>query len=306
MTTIQTSLLEISYRDDGPRDAPAVLLLHGWPDDSSTWDAIIPRLTEAGLRTITPTNRGFGETRFLSSNTPRTGNAAMLVLDTIEMLDSLGVAKFSAAGHDWGANMTGMLAAGWPERVERIAMLSSPPALGGLPPPNFRHARLQWYHWFQATKRGAQAVREDRRGFARIMWETWSPDGWFDDSTFDRVASSFDNPDWVDVTLHSYRSRWGEADPDPASTWLDDKVKATRTLAVPAIYIQGELDGVNPPETSETVGEKFTGPFERIVLPGVGHFPTREAPGTVAAQLLRHFGALINSPHLQEGQFDGR
>lgn len=71
--------------------------------------------------------------------------------DAVEILDGLGVANFSVAGHDWGANMAGMLAAGWPDRVDRIAMLSSPPALGGLPPPNLRHARLQWYHWFQAA-----------------------------------------------------------------------------------------------------------------------------------------------------------
>ena len=122
------------------------------------------------------------------------------------------------------------------------------------------------------------------------MWQTWSPEGWFDDVAFDRVAASFDNPDWVDVTLHSYRSRWDEAEPDPASKWLDDKVKATKTLALPTIYFQGELDGVNPPETSEKVAEKFTGPFERIVLPGVGHFPTREAPAEVAARLAKHFG----------------
>jgi pimeloyl-ACP methyl ester carboxylesterase len=213
----------------------------------------------------------------------------MLVLDTIEMLDALGVTSFSVAGHDWGANMTRMLAVGWPDRVARIAMLSSPPALGGLPPPDLLHARLQWYHWFQATKRGAQMVRDDHRGFARIMWETWSPEGWFEGATFDRVAASFDKPDWVDVTLRSYRSRWGEAEPDPASKWLDDKVKATKTLALPAIYFQGELDGVNPPWTSEKVAEKFTGPFERIILPGVGHFPTREAPGKVAPPLVKHF-----------------
>jgi pimeloyl-ACP methyl ester carboxylesterase len=289
MAKIQTSLLEIAYRDDGPRDGQVVLLLHGWPDDSSTWDGVIPVLNAAGLRTITPTTRGFGETRFLSSDTPRTGNTAMLVLDVIEMLNVLGVAKFSIAGHDWGSNMAETLAVGWPDRVDRIAMLSTPPRLGGVPNSPFWHARLQWYHWLQATKRGAQAVRDDHKGFARIMWETWSPEGWFEDATFDGVAASFDNPDWVDVTLHSYRARWDEADPDPASKWLDDKVKATKTLALPTIYVQGELDGVNPPKTSEKVATKFSGSFERIVLPGVGHFPTREAPAEVGARLVKHF-----------------
>ncbi|GAC1539849.1 MAG: alpha/beta hydrolase [Candidatus Velthaea sp.] len=291
MPTIQTGLLEISYTDGGPRDGHVVLLLHGWPDDASTWDAVAPLLHEAGLRTIVPTLRGFGETRFRSPDTPRTGNTAMLALDAIELLNALGIEKFSIAGHDWGANIAEMLAVGWPERVVRIAMLSTPPRLGGAPTSPFWHARLQWYHWFQATKRGARAVRDDRKGFARIMWETWSPEGWFDDATFDRVAAAFDNPDWVDVTLHFYRSRWDEAEPDPESKWLDDKLKATKTLSLPTMYLQGELDGVNPPQTSQKVGEKFTGTFERIVLPGVGHFPTREEPTQVAARLVNYFQA---------------
>jgi pimeloyl-ACP methyl ester carboxylesterase len=184
-------------------------------------------------------------------------------------------------------------------------LLSSPPALGGLPPPDLRHARLQWYHWFQATKRGAQTVRDDPKAFARIMWETWSPEGWFDDSTFDRVATSFDNPDWVDVTLHSYRSRWDETEPDPASKWLDDKVKATKALALPTIHFQGELNGVNPSPTSEKVAEKFTGTFKRIVLPGVGHFATREAPTEIAARLVKHFQGLLLSPCRAVLRFSG-
>jgi pimeloyl-ACP methyl ester carboxylesterase len=294
MPHVETSLLEIAYRDDGSTDAPVVLLLHGWPDDASTWDVVIPVLNAAGLRTLAPTLRGFGGTRFLSPDTPRTGNTAMLVLDVIELLDALSVRTFAVAGHDWGAAMAEMLAIGWPERVQRMAILSTPPRMGGLT-TTFRHARLQWYQWFQATQRGEQAVREDPKGFARIMWETWSPSGWFDEATFERVAASFENPAWVEVTLHSYRSRWGEAQPDPASQWLDDKVKATRTLALPTIYVQGEVDGVNPPATSETVAEKFTGPFERIVLPGVGHFPLREAPTALAALLAEHFSFATRS-----------
>jgi pimeloyl-ACP methyl ester carboxylesterase len=289
MPTLQTRLLDIHYREDGPANAPVVLLLHGWPDDPSTWDEITPILSAAGLRTITPTLRGFGATKFLSPDAPRSGNSAILAIDAIEMMDVLKIERFSIAGHDWGSSIAETLAVGWPNRVDRIALLSSPTRLGGLSTPPFWHARLQWYHWFQMTDRGARAVREDPKGFARIMWETWSPRGWFDDFTFERVSASFDNPDWVDVTLHSYRSRWGEAEPDSLSTWLDIKVKATKALGVPTIYFQGELDGVNPPAVSENISDKFVGPFKRIVLPGVGHFPTREAPRIVAAQLVNHF-----------------
>lgn len=292
MAAIRTSLLDISYRDDGPSDAPVVLLLHGWPDDASTWSMIIPALNKAGLRTITPMARGFGDTRFLSPGTRRTGNTAMLALDAIEMLNALKIERVSIAGHDWGSNTAEMMAVGWGERIDRIAMLSTPSRLGGLETPPFWHARLQWYHWFQSTQRGAQAVREDSKGFARIMWDTWSPAGWFDDAVFDRVAESFANPDWTDVTLHSYRSRWDEAEPDSASTWLENKTKATKSLALPALYFQGELDGVNPPKTSEQMAKKFVGLFERIILPGVGHFPTREAPLVVAEYLVHHFAAV--------------
>ena len=182
-------------------------------------------------------------------------------MDAIALLDGLGVDKFMVAGHDWGSNTAEALAIGWPDRVRRLAMLSTPPRLGGLPTPPFWHAQLQWYHWFMATRRGAEAVRKDRRGFAHVHWINWSPPGWFDEATFDRVAQSFDNPDSVDVTLHSYRARWDEAEPDPRSRWLDAKVKAAKALSAPAIYIQGELDGVNPPEAAKQVPDKFTGPF---------------------------------------------
>ena len=270
-----------------------VLLLHGWPDDATTWDDVAPVLREAGLRTIAPTTRGFGATRFLSPDTPRTGDTARLALDVIEMLDALGVEKLSVAGHDWGANMAEALAealaVGWPDRIERIAMLSTPPRLGGLTPAAVLARAAAMVPLVPSHRARRRAVRADRKGFARIMWETWSPDRWFDDEAFERVAASFDNPDWTAVTLHSYRARWDEAEPDPTSRWLGDKVKATKTLALPTIYFQGEVDGVNPPKLSERVADKFTGPFERIVLSGVGHFPTREAPVEVAAKLVKHF-----------------
>jgi len=238
VSTAKTSKLEIAYFEAGPADGPALLLLHGWPDDGTTWDEVSPALNEAGFRTIAPMARGFGATRFLSPSTLRTGNAAILAIDAIELLDALAIEHCCVAGHDWGSNIAEMLSVGWPDRIGRIAMLSTPSRLGGLKTPPFWHARLQWYHWFQATRRGAEAVRGDPKGFARIMWETWSPAGWFDDTTFESVASSFANSDWLDVTLHSYQSRWDEAKPDPDGEWLDARVTATQSLTLPTLYIQ--------------------------------------------------------------------
>lgn len=289
MATLATPDLEIDYADDGPRDGPVVLLLHGWPDDRSSWEPVAAMLAAAGLRAITPSLRGFGATRFTSAGVARTGDSAMLALDAIALLDGLGVERFSVAGHDWGSNAAEALAVGWPDRVARLAMLATPPRLGGIATPPFEQTQRQWYHWFMATKRGAAAVRADRRGFAHLHWVNWSPPGWFDEATFERVARSWDNPDWVDVTLHSYRARWDEAEPDPKSRWLEERVKATPQLALPTLYFQGEADGINPPSATRAVPTKFGGEFEMVSLPGVGHFPQREAPREVGARLVRHF-----------------
>lgn len=287
MPQAQTETLDIHYAEHGPHNGPAVLLLHGWPDDASSWDAVAPALARAGHRVLVPTLRGFGKTRFRDADAPRTGDSAILAMDMHALLEALGIAKISVVGHDWGANIAEAMAVGWPELVERIALLATPPRLGGMPTPPFWHAQREWYHWFMATERGAEAVRADRKGFARIMWENWAPRGWFDDAAFEAVARSFYNPDWVDVTLHSYRARWDEAEPDAESAWLDRAVKDCKTLSLPTLYVQGLEDGVNPPASSEHVAEKFTGPFERVLFSGVGHFLPREAPAQVTAAVLR-------------------
>jgi pimeloyl-ACP methyl ester carboxylesterase/sugar lactone lactonase YvrE len=288
MPILKTSKLDIAYGDSGPHDGQVVLLIHGWPDDASTWDTVAARLNDVGLRTIVPTLRGFGETR-LHNDAERTGNSAILAMDMIALMDGLGIDRFMVAGHDWGSNTAEAMAVGWPDRIERMAMLATPSRLGGMPTPPFEQAQLDWYHWFMATARGATAVRDDRLRFAHIHWVNWSPPGWFDEATFDRVAQSFDNPDWVDVTLHSYRARWDEAEPDPDSQWLEDKVKATKTLTLPTLYFQGAVDGVNPPLASKDVPKKFAGPFAFIQMSGVGHFIQRENPDAVARHLIHLF-----------------
>ncbi|TLU70486.1 alpha/beta fold hydrolase [Lichenicoccus roseus] len=282
---VETQLLNVAVRVGGLERGPVALLLHGWPDDVSTWDDVLPMLHAAGIRTVAPSLRGFGHTRFRDASFPRTGNSAVLALDSIALIDALDIQHCSVVGHDWGSNAAEAMVVGWPDRVQRLALLSTPPRLGGMPTSPFRQAQRQWYHWFMATARGAEAVRADPKGFARVMWENWAPDGWFDDATFEAVARSWEHPDWVDVTLHSYRARWNEVDPDESSIWLEEKVKATKTLPLPTLYFQGALDGVNPPSVSEGISDKFTGPIERIVLRGVGHFPTREAPREVGTRL---------------------
>ena len=287
MPAVDTSDLALNYDEFRAAAGEAVMLLHGWPDDASTWDAIVPALAAAEQRIIVPTLRGFGETRFLNAAAPRTGNSAIHAMDMIALLDALGIGRVAVIGHDWGSNIAEALAVGWPDRIERIAMLATPPRVGGMPTPPFHQAQRYWYHWFMATDRGAEAVRADPHGFARIHWQNWAPAGWFDEATFQKVARSFDNPDWADVTLHSYRSRWDNAAPDPRSEWLETRIKTTAKLSLPTLFIKGDVDGVTAQDSFARVPAKFDGPFEMVGLPGVGHFPQREAPDAVAALLVQ-------------------
>lgn len=285
MPHLQTEDLDITFIETGARHGQPVLLLHGWPDDATAWSGIAERLKNRHVRLVIPYLRGFGPTTFRENDSARTANGGILAMDAIALMDGLGIERFSVIGHDWGSHIAECLAIGWPDRIERIAQLSSTPRMGGLRTPPFRQSQLYWYQWFMATKRGAEAIAKDPKGFARIQWENWAPSGWFDEATFEAVAKSFENPDWVAITLHSYRVRWGEAEPDPRSLWLEDRVKRTTSLSVPAIFIQGKEDGVTPAEMSEKVHERFTGPFDRILLQNVGHFPQREDPEAVAREL---------------------
>ncbi|KQO80035.1 alpha/beta hydrolase [Rhizobium sp. Leaf262] len=285
MPHVDTDNLRINFIETGAKHGRPVLLLHGWPDDATTWYGVSERLAGHDLRLIAPYLRGYGGSVFRNPDAMRTANGGILAMDAIALMDGLGIDTFSVAGHDWGSNVAEGLAVGWPERVQKMALLSSLPRMGGLRTPTFQQAQRYWYHWLMATKRGAEAIAEDPQGFARIQWENWGPEGWFDETTFNEVSKSFENPDWVAVTLHSYRARWGEADIDPASQWLEDRIRETKSLSLPTIYIQGLEDGVNPPELSERLHEKFSGPFQRIALQNVGHFPQREDPEAVAREL---------------------
>ena len=283
---IATSLLRIAYEVNGPAEGPPVLLLHGWPDDPRTYDKVAPALNQAGFRTIAPWLRGYGETTFLSPVTMRSGEIVAMAQDALDLADVLGLKTFAVVGHDWGARIAYVLAIVAPERVTRIAALSVGWQPGELPTPNFEQARKYWYQWFMATDRGDQAVRKDPKGFARAQWETWAPQGWFSDAEFEATARSFENPDWADITVHSYRVRWAEADKDPRYAALDAKAMSAQAISVPTLMIQGGADGVTIADTTAGKDKYFTGGYSRHVINGVGHFPTREAADQVSRLLL--------------------
>jgi pimeloyl-ACP methyl ester carboxylesterase len=286
MPFADTPTLRIAYEIGGPADGAPVLLLHGWPDDPRTYDKIVPALQAEGFRTIVPYLRGFGPTTFLPGQIMRSGEMVAMAQDALDLADALDLEEFVVVGHDWGARIAYALAILAPERVRKIAAMSVGWQPGVLPTPNFEQSRKYWYQWFMSTERGAQAVAANPKAFARIMWETWAPAGWFSDAEFEATASSFENPDWPDVTVHSYRVRWAEAEKDPRYAALDAKLLAAKSISVPALMIQGGADGVTLAETTAGKGPYFTGGYARHVLDGVGHFPTREAADRVNKLLL--------------------
>jgi pimeloyl-ACP methyl ester carboxylesterase len=293
MPTASTDVLEIAYEESGPSAGPPVLLLHGWPDSPRGLSAVAGHLATKGYRTITPYLRGFGPTRFRSPDALRDGRSVALAKDALDLADALGIERFDVVGHDWGGRTAYTLAALWPERVTSIAALAlafQPHAKFSV--PTFGEARLWWYQWFMTTEGGAEAVGRDPVGFAHIQWDTWSPPGWFDEAEFAETAKAFTNPDWAAVTLSAYRSRWRPETLDDRYASLADKLTAVGHLSTPTLMIQGEADTCDPATASEGLEACFTGPYRRLVLPGVGHFPAREAPGLVAEWLLEHFAAL--------------
>ena len=290
MLAIKTSVLEISFLDEGPRQGPVVFLLHGWPDDIRAWAVVGPLLNTAGFRTIIPYLRGFGLTRFLSKDTVRDGRGFALAQDVIDLADALGVRNFFVAGHDWGARAAYLLAALFPSRVDKIATMSLAfQPRGEFPIPSFPQARLFWYQWFMCTDGGAAAVRRDPAGFSRIQWDTWSPEGWYEEEDFVETAASFMNPDWASVTLSGYRSRFVPEPVDHRYDELQHRMSGIAQLKTPTLTISGGADRCDTPSSFEEMDHSFTGRYELMTLEYVGHFPTREAPEAVGRALVRHF-----------------
>ncbi|GAA0268117.1 alpha/beta hydrolase [Cryptosporangium japonicum] len=290
MTTLRTDVLSVTYRDAGPADGPAVLILHGWPDAASAWTPIADHLAGLGLRTITPELRGHGQTRFLDPGTVRDGRGVALAGDALELLDALGVERCAVVGHDWGARAGYTLAALAPERVTRLVTLS----LGYQPHgvftmPDFAQARAFWYQWLMFVDAGAEAIRRDPAGFARLQWETWSPPGWFDEETFAAAAEAFANPDWAAITLSGYRSRFAADEPrDPRYDPLAARLAEVGTIGVDTLTVQGGADHCDPPSLLAGQEKHFTGGYRLEVLDGVGHFPHREAPSAVTSLIAEY------------------
>lgn len=276
-----TPTLEIAYEESGDPAGTPVVLLHGFPYDPRAYDAVVPRLVAAGFWTLVPYLRGYGPTRFLSADTPRSGEQAALGNDLREFMDALGLASAYLAGYDWGGRAACVVAALWPERARGLVTVGGYNiqniARSGAPVAAEDEHRL-WYQYYFHAERGRAGLESDRRDICRLLWRLWSPHWAFDEPTFERSAISFDNPDFVDVVIHSYRHRFALVAGDPAVADIERRLAAQPTISVPTLCLHGEGDGVSPPDHSLEAWRRFSGPYERRTLPRVGHNLPQEAP----------------------------
>lgn len=289
LQTLDAGVLRVAFEHSGPADGTPVVLLHGFPYDVRAYDEVVPRLVAAGCRVVVPYLRGYGPTRFLSAATPRSGQQAALAHDLLALMDALGIERAVLAGYDWGGRAACIVSALWPERVRglvsgggynvhHVASAMEPMA------PEDEH-RL-WYQYYFHNERGRAGLARHRQALCKLLWQLWSPDWAFDDATFERSARSFDNPDFVDVVIHSYRVRYGLVAGDPACEDTERRLAEQPTIGVPTISLDGGNDGVMRADGSLRHRRFFTGPFSRRVIDRVGHNLPQEAPIAFADAVL--------------------
>ena len=287
MKFVETALLKIGYEEWNPSGEQTVVLMHGWPDSLRTWREVAPPLADTGYRVLAPALRGFAPTTFLCADTPRSGQLAALGRDLVDFITALGLERPALVGHDWGARAVANARGLAPDIASHLAMLSV--GYGTNDPGqtiSLVQARNYWYHWYMATERGARTVHQDRLAFTRLLWDTWAPPDWYDAREFDATAQAFAGEDWADVVLHSYRHRWGYAEGDPAYATDEAMLNPAPVLTVPTLVLHGDADTCNHPDSSAGKEQWFSGGYKRVLLPGVGHFPQREAPLSVAQEVI--------------------
>jgi pimeloyl-ACP methyl ester carboxylesterase len=286
---VDACVLSIAYYDAGPVDGPVVMLMHGFPYDIHSFVDVAPQLASKGCRVIVPYLRGYGSTRFRDKATPRSGEQAAVGADLIALMDALRVRRAVFAGYDWGGRAACVGAALWPDRCTGLVSVNSyliqDIARAMVPAKPEREVPL-WYQYYFQLERGRAGLAANRREIARILWQQWSPNWHFDDATFARSAVAFDNPDYVDVVIHSYRHRFGLADGDPRYADLQRRLAALPAITVPAITLDGASDGVAPATDGTSTAAKFTGPRTHRVIPRAGHNLPQEEPEAFAVAVM--------------------
>jgi pimeloyl-ACP methyl ester carboxylesterase len=286
---INAGVLEIAYIESGPQDGSPVFLMHGFPYDVHAYAEVAPILAAAGCRVIVPYLRGFGPTRFLNLETPRSGEQAALGADLLALMDGLAIPQAVLAGYDWGGRAACVVAALWPERCSGLVSFNSyniQNIASAMVPDAPESEHMLWYQYYFHSERGRAGLEKDRRAVARLLWKLWSPTWNFSDETFERSAAAFDNPDFVDVVIQSYRHRFALAAGDPAYSDIEARLAGQPPISVPVITFDGTDDGVRAPASAAASAPNFTGPRSHRVVPGVGHNMPQEVPAVFAAAVL--------------------
>lgn len=292
----RTPALEIAYTETGPEDGPPVILLHGFPDDIHAYDGVAGPLAAEGWRVLVPWLRGYGPTRFLWPGTIRSGEQAALGKDLLDFMNALKIQRAVVGGYDWGGRAACVVAALWPERVHGLMSINGyniQDIAAALQPASAGQELRHWYQWYFNTERGRAGLQANRRALCRYLWQLWSPSWHFSDQEYERTAASFDNPDFVDLVIHSYRHRNGSAPGDPRFAAIEEQLARRPKVQAPSITLYGAEDGVAPParESSPAEAAAFATLVARRVIPGVGHFMPRERPEVVSSALLELLGS---------------
>ncbi|MGC2084342.1 MAG: alpha/beta hydrolase [Bradyrhizobium sp.] len=286
---VAAGVLDTAYHEAGPADGPAVVLLHGFPYDIHSYVDVAPMLAAQGCRVVVPYLRGYGPTRFRDVTTPRSGQQGAIGADLIALLDALAIPRAVFAGYDWGGRAACIGAALWPERCSALVSVNGyliQDIANAQKPADVAHEVAYWYQWYFQVERGRAGLAANRREIARVLWQQWSPNWHFDDATLERTAVAHDNPDYVDVAVHSYRHRYGLAEGDPRYAEIERKLAAQPTISVPTITIDGEGDGVTRASDGSAHAAKFTDRRAHRVIPGAGHNLPQEEPEAFAAVVL--------------------
>jgi pimeloyl-ACP methyl ester carboxylesterase len=284
---VEASVLDIGYYEAGSTEGPAVVLLHGYPYDIHSYVDVAPMLVVRGCRVIVPYLRGYGPTRFLDAATLRSGEQAAIGADLVALMDALSIPRAVFAGYDWGGRAACVGAALWPERCAGLVSVNGyliQDIASALRPAPAERELAYWYQWYFQTERGRAGLSANRRDIAEILWRQWSPNWNFDAAMFARSAAAFDNPDHVDVVIHSYRHRYGLAEGDPRYADVQRRLAALPSITVPTVTLDGGGDGVVHATDGTAQAKRFTGRRTHRVIPRAGHnLPQEEPEAFVAA-----------------------
>jgi pimeloyl-ACP methyl ester carboxylesterase len=287
--TIRAGVLEVVVEHHGEPDGWPAILLHGFPYDPRCYDGVAPVLVAAGAHVVVPYLRGYGPTRFLDPATPRSGQQAALAADLRALIAALGLAAPIVAGFDWGGRAACLAAMLWPQEVRALVTVSGYHvqniAAAAFPvPPEFE--RRLWYQYYLHGERGRAGLQAHRREFARLLWREWSPEWRFTDDEFDFTAASFDNPDFVDVVVHSYRHRYGLVPGDPAYQGLEDQIGPQPPITVPTVVIDPQRDGLVPVSPGREAHAQHFPALLDVRSVQAGHNVPQEAPAAFADAVL--------------------